>query len=840
MPHETAVAPAPSKTTEPEPEPEPNLITQMIGELTRLVRLPFETLGTEVTAGRRQTEAGIEQIGRGQATGLIDLLLGSLRAVGAPVTAGARTLADPASRLLQAATGMEEPTRESLQTGMELSLSVLGPASATRLIPRLAKTPAVSTVARPAVAKPIRPAPAEAIPSPAKPPISLGEAPLIESRVSSVMTGRIAEASEEALRGSLDTSKRLFRNIQDALEAGEISVESLPDLLRRSNLTARQFSEFYAETVSASGRTLQQLSVLSKRLQAVFNEEPEAAAALEKLSTQTGPLTTWDRIVGAWRKIDEPRRALLVSQWVTAVRNAWSQAARYTIDAADSALTAAFEGRGARETIQAGLENFHAVARKLSPAGRQRLETILDEFPLEAQQLSATIAGEATLGLKLSSFINPLNKLQEGFFRTVAFDSKLRQLARKQGLDLEALAPNQIPGDLVTQAVDHALEVTFAKTPGAGQPFARAVMGLYRELPFLTTINPFPRFATNAARYLWEFNPARLLTPAALRTIATGTPEEAAKVMSRAMIGTVQLSTALAIRGSALGGERWYEIKIPGTDRRIDTRAFGPFSLYLLIAEAMAHPEKLKVEDLAKGLVGINRIAGTGLIVTDLLRTGAVEQKLDLLYQFAGQYFGGFAVPFRNLKAAVEIGGTEESRREEPTFRDVRDRPLIDPFLSSIPGVSRTLPESKSALHVETRREETPGLRLATGLNIKTKNLIEQEGDRLGLEFRQLQPRTGIPAWDREIAAHMAPEVERQLPALLTAPQYQRAQLAFQRYIFRGALTGIRKQAVQQAAVRRPDLFAQATLKGLDPDLRELLEINRKGVPPGRLLELLK
>ena len=176
-------------------------------------------------------------------------------------------------------------------------------------------------------------------------------------------------------------------------------------------------------------------------------------------------------------------------------------------------------------------------------------------------------------------------------------------------MDALAASPSQIPGDMIDQASKHALEVTFAASPKPGG-FGHALLNAYRELPILTTINPFPRFFGNALSFLYEFSPlgiTKLLTPAAQRTLASGNPASAAQVMSRATIGTGMLAAAIAVRATDIGGEKWYELKVPGSDQRIDTRAMGPFNMYLLMAEGIVHPDRLTVADWAKGLVGINR-----------------------------------------------------------------------------------------------------------------------------------------------------------------------------------------------------------------------------------------
>ena len=819
----------------------PSFLEGMLTEAKRLALLPVTTLREESAAGQEQITEGYQ---KGGARGVLDVVLGGLRSAGAPVTAVTRTVADPASRLVQATTGISESARETLQTGAEVIGGLFLPTLVSQLrgagqtAQAVTRGPRTAPVAVSAVKAETKTGATEAAGATA-----LEGVPLTETRISTALTGRIAEAADAAVAGRLDDSKRLFRHVADALGAGEIAPESLPGLLEKYGMSASQFAQEYATTVSASGRTLNQLSQLRHRLATVFRDEPEALRALGSIGGDVAAAESsgFQRMMDLYRKGDNVRRGFLVTQWATSILNAITQAGRYGLDAADNALTEVFGGGSVRDAVAAGAENFAAVSRKLSPQGRARLQGILDEFPVEAQKLAGTVSGEATLGSQLSNFVNPLNRAQEGFFRQMTFDSRLRQLARSRGLDLETLAPKDIPSDLIAQATQRALEVTFAATPKAGS-FGAAITSAYSQLPILTTINPFPRYYANSLKMLWEFSPARLLSPSALETIASGTPEEAGRVMSRAMLGTGMLAAALAVRGSDVGGEKWYEIAVPGTDKRIDTRAFGPFNIYLLFAEGILHPDKLTVADWAKGIVGINRVAGTGLVLTDALTSGTFDQKMDRIYSFIGQYFGGFSVPLRNFKASIETFGPEPASTEEAKYRDVRDRPLIDPFLANIPGASRTLPEAQSPTRAATPTNEFPGVRQWTGLSIRSKNLVEQEIDRLGLEFRAVMPSSGIAAWDRAVAEKMGPEVENKMPLLVASESYDRSSKEIKRYIFRGTLGYLRREATQAAASEHPDLFVQAKLKGLDPDIRELLEISRKGVPsrfPG-LLEQLK
>ena len=696
-----------------------SFLGEMATEAQRLLTLPGRTFMEGMNRGSEQWQKAIE----GEPIDVFGYKLpaavsaplrvvgGLLEGVNAPVTAATRMVTDPASRLVQSATGISEPTRETIQGMGDVALGVFGPAAITKLreVPGAFKAPppmrarAVEPsaegviwddVGRVETATPAR-AVDEGLGITA--PVAREVAPLAEtgviwddvarasglteSRVATPVTGAVAESADAAVAARLGAGpeQRLFRHVQDALAAGEIAPESLPGILERHGVTAAEFASDYAQTVSNSGRTLGQLSNLRQRLGVVFANEPEAAQILAALPET--PPSGFSKVMGWYRQVDDQRRALLVSQWATWAPNALTQTARLGLDSVDNALSSFIGGESAVGSLQAGLDNFSAVVRRMTPAGRDRLAGIMDEFPLDAARLAGTISGEATLGSKLSSFINPLNAAQEGFFRKVAFDAKLSTLARERGLNMDALAasPGQIPGDMIEQAAKHALEVTFASTPQAGS-FGAALLNAYRELPILTTINPFPRFFGNALKFLYEFSPlgiTKLLTPAAERTLASGNPASSAQVISRAALGTGMLASAIAIRATDVGGEKWYELKVPGSDQRLDTRAMGPFNMYLLMAEGIVHPERLTVADWAKGLVGINRVAGTGLVLHGRAHVGLAGPEAAAVLQLRRRLPGRLQRARANFKAMIEGGlsGSPEVAAEESLYRDQRDAP---------------------------------------------------------------------------------------------------------------------------------------------------------------------
>ena len=65
--------------------------------------------------------------------------------------------------------------------------------------------------------------------------------------------------------------------------------------------------------------------------------------------------------------------------------------------------------------------------------------------------------------------------------------------------------------DDIKIAVDEALEWTYSKSPERGS-FGDAIMKMYRAMPPLTLINPFPRFMSNAVKFLYDYSAALWFT----------------------------------------------------------------------------------------------------------------------------------------------------------------------------------------------------------------------------------------------------------------------------------------------------------------------------------------
>ena len=717
-----------------------------------------------------------------------DLLLQNLEAVSylaaGPILRGVGAVAKPATTLVAEKTLLRLPI-----------LKTFLPKTYKFLTKSLGK-------ARPDIEAPISKAEVELVRKPTYPAIE--PTPTTKMPLPKAKTLRIAEQeqiTEAAINRAianpdsplvLDETTRIFKRISGAVEAGEIGPRDLPNILKRYNMTPEQLSKDIVWSGTHAGRTLNQLSQVSKAIKKAFPKDPEVERLLGKSANK--PRSTWEWFADKYRWADNKRRMMMVSQVATSVRNAISQAGRYTINIFDDAIQGTMRTVGGQHPRQAYTEafaDFSAIWGRLSPSKRKTIEAILNKYPLDkAKMLSAPIH-DITMGDRISRLVMTLNRGQEYFFRRMAFDAKVTALTKKAGIDKIKATP-----EMIQSAVKHSLELTYAAAPESVP--GKAILAAYKQIPYLTTVQPYPRFWMNAFKFLWDYNPTGLLSTG--KHLAQKNPELALKAFSKALTGSILLATAFAARTSKYAGERYYEWKImdpktgkqevdeKGRAKYYDLRAYAPYTTYLYIAEQVLHPERIRPYDRIQALIGINRIAGTGLILIDALRNKKSETVAKMLKEFGGQWLGGFTVPFRTIKdfwAGIE--------KEEAQVQYTRETPISGPFISALPRSQRFLPQAPRLTREEGYVREDPVKRQLTGLTVKTKTPLEQEIDRLGIE--RLWPRTGDVRLDRMITQRIGKQIGEAGQILLKSSAYRTADDETRQYFIKDLISTKRIEA---------------------------------------------
>lgn len=819
-----------------------------IEELGQPLESLLQATRFEIQQGEELIRSGAERAGEG---GVKDVsigtgmqVLGSLQATLGPLTAAIRTFVGEPISVLARKSGIPAQDSKDIGTAAEFALLALGPGAGAKYVQGLLKeaNPAVFGEAGKLIQQGLKGKKIEQVAL--KPGVlrqSIKDAPetfplpkVLEKNfpfakaLSDDVTEEIAKAAEALRAGDMDASKRLFENVAKAVGLGEIEVSSLPGILKKFDMTPEAFARQYAATISTAGRQLAQLSRLKKQLNSVFADHPDA---LRVFSEVAGEPSAVDKVLSGWQSLESVRRAALVTQLATAMRNAWSQAGRVTISSFDEALQGVFKGEGGKtlaNELRQSFNVFQSGMRRLSPKARQRLLKIMEdnEEIMASTRLISQPVHEA-VGGKLVNTLNVFNRAQEFFFRKLAFEAKLRQLLSRRGLNFETVDPKKIPISDLREASQYGLEMSFASSPktAGGRLFLKA----WNAIPGMTLINPFPRFNFfNAIPFVLDHSPLgflKAMSPKVLKDLATGNPQQFAKAASRATLGSLMLDSALRLRQSEFAGDRWYEVKVG--DRVIDTRAFAPFSTYLFLAEAFTNPEKLKASDYALAMVGLNRVAGTGLVVTDLLRAPTAESAKKVVAGLAGQYLGSFTVPLRTAKDITAFFDPEEA-----ILRDTRDMRILAPIIANIPLASQQLPEIASPVKGERVRSETPLLRQLTGLSLRTKTLVEKEVNRIQASPKTILPRTNVPEADRFIASFTGPIVEKgskefgipPFARFIATQEYQALPDEAKRIVFGHYMRELRKVARVKMAQQNPELFMQYLKQGLARDVQLMIE----------------
>ena len=634
-----------------------------------------------------------------------------------------------------------------------------------RMVPRsIAESPKVELVQKPAYPV-ITPKPTHKMPLPKTEALRIEE-------TKKLIDAAIAQAQiDPTTFMTWDSSKRTFRLIAEALEAGEIPGASLQSITQRYGTNPSELAAELLHAASYWGKGLNQLSQFAKKILKAFPKDAETQRLLGKFAKKSREPWAW--LIDKYKWGDNKLRAAMVSQMATAARNAESQGIRGALSIFDHALQGAIRTTGItggklspKQAFIDVHQDFLALA-KLFPDWK-KLSKLLDEYPFDKAKLLSAPIHDIVLGDKISRMIMVLNRGQEILFRRWHFAARVQSQMAKKGLDAYK---DKIPRDILDSSVKEALELTWAAMPET-RP-GKMLMHAYKEFPMLTLAQPFPRFYLNALRFLWEFNPTGLADMG--WHLFNKNPAMAAQSLSRAAIGTMMLGGALYLRNSDKAGPRYYHLKV-GTDKEgnsvfWDTRAFAPFSSYLYLAEEILSvmgktDRSVKPTDRLQALVGINRIAGTGLVLVDLIRAKRPKTALRWIAEVFGQRLGAATVPGRTIQDFLST-----IDKEEQIVRHTREHPFYQPLVGNIPYAARNLHPAPRLTRAEPYKREWPKLRQLTGITVQTMNQLEEEIARLGIEG--LWPRTGDVGLDRKVTKEMGPLVERMITPLVQSRGYQ-------------------------------------------------------------------
>ncbi|KKK93544.1 hypothetical protein LCGC14_2691830, partial [marine sediment metagenome] len=212
----------------------------------------------------------------------------------------------------------------------------------------------------------------------------------------------------------------------------------------------------------------------------------------------------------------------------------------------------------------------------------------------------------------------------------------------------------------------------------------------------------------------------------------------------------------------------------------IDVRPFAPMlAPYLFLGEVLldaqrSHvglPARLQGRDYLAAVIGLNRIAGSGLAIVDAFfeRRKSLDRFVRDVQQVAGSYLASFLVPLLAVKDAIAQGIPEER-----IARDIRGHEFIGPVVRMIPFLSQRLPERPGLTRATPYVQETPLLSQLTGILRRTPTPVETELSRLGVRFGDIvPPSTGDAEIDRRAAQLVSEELASQLEPRITSRSYK-------------------------------------------------------------------
>ena len=655
---------------------------------------------------------------------------------------------------------------------------------------------------------------------------------------------RINDAAEELLVSGdavRNPNLKLYEQISDLLLTTKLNNEVIEAILKKHNITLKEFAQFFGATNAQAGRTLQMLSAIQRRLNVIEGLEGSNKSWLKALDeTNSGLLHSF---AGILRRLDNVRRAMMVSQLATAVRNLESQTFKQGISVIQETLDKGFQSihrvlfpnlpikRVAMplNTLGGFLNIFKQFRLKNFLKVKKETDIILKSFPKEGEDLflrfSSDISNMSGKKLTLSplrivqkaaDLVNIFNKTQEFLTRRAVFQARLNNLILNSSEHYGNRTLKEIleQGDTliirkqdIADAVAEALESTFAKNfnkfDGLYDSVAYKFIQFVNAVPFtLSLVIPFPRFLMNSLKFHFDFSPAGIIpmfSKKGLNQLKNGDYSQ----ISKAAIGFAMLTTAYALRKQDYAGEKWYEFKFG--DRYIDFRPFNPFVAYLYVADLVIRMENGTLRDLdIKGIASVfaGSRAGTGLYLLDKLIdiwTGnkPVQDKYEIGKVVLGNIMSTYLTP---MQTALDF--MAQNNPELAIVKDSRGDPFWGQIKRKLPD--NDLPPIYSATSIEYTDvgtpiakkivRESPGWRQVTGMSVvPEKNEAEKILDKNGFLPQEIFRSTGIPELDKAYKMLLAPKIAIQLSAIVKLPFFKKLDVPTQNYIIKKQLTKYKK-----------------------------------------------
>jgi hypothetical protein len=489
-------------------------------------------------------------------------------------------------------------------------------------------------------------------------------------------------------------------------EIGEFSGDTLEAAISRAGLTNKQFVNAMGVSYSDAGKFLNTASNVGKIIKGLGEVDPELKAILMQSSKSDVGQGFFSKAHEVMNRLDRERRALMVTQIATTVRNVATGAVRLGMESTSDAMESTiFQlGKGFNAAMSGnnplGSTGFSYKEIIRDSFGRlNRLRQVVDTAELSeallkhnsrlASRMDRTLQ-EATDDESLSAFtrtMNGLNIAQDIFFRRAIFTNSIDKKLRRAGIivdkptnanqfkNLEEFIASgkSLPAKVLSDSVEESLSFTFSLMPQKGTvghhfiKFTEAIGPV--PAPVGTAAMPFARFMVNALQFQYNYSPlssvnAIYRTAQAAHTKVLAKTAEDAKLgkalsdkasqqlaeardgFSKATVGTAAFYAAIQYRSNNQD-INFYEYKnADGTTG--DLRPFFPLVPYLAVADlwvkhTSGDTDKINFKEVAEAFTGFQ------------FRTGASSYILDNAEQLISEI--GKGDPIRQERMGELLGG---------------------------------------------------------------------------------------------------------------------------------------------------------------------------------------
>tara|TARA_A100001515_G_scaffold74782_1_gene59409 strand:- start:86 stop:3337 length:3252 start_codon:yes stop_codon:yes gene_type:complete len=502
--------------------------------------------------------------------------------------------------------------------------------------------------------------------------------------------------------------ERITSALQKALAKDEsgILTEDIKRIIREHNISTELFSYIYKAEISEAGRKLGQAGFIARRLYRGGTREgrevnrllddldelresgltPTSVEEANLIAIETSDANTFkDTLYNYLSGLDRVRLGFMTSQPATTARNNLNAGFRVGVDAMvrtmDNLSHNAVEGftKGKSGDFRGIFDGTADITKYMfDPYEAKVIQQLYrEQFPEEAAILFRDAAdldlklGNNTALANIARKSNYLNTLSDNYWKRVVLSASLsRRIKDRYGQDIAKVIEqgqfNKIDDEIFEEAAKDALEFTYQNT-FKGQDFAskvtRGVINAQRNFPFLiSAFLPFPRFIASQLKFLVEHAPvvSTLNSTRKLLLSNKNFGEVVREDLGKTATGWAMYTMAYQWRLKQGDTNYWYEIK-DNQGNIIDGRPlYGPFSLFMLMADyhyrrqTGTTPKDARgmLRDALQATLGSTFRVGAGLsFIENVLEKGSLEGKtLTKVLEAGGDVLGTYLIPFSVAK----------------------------------------------------------------------------------------------------------------------------------------------------------------------------------------------